>query len=129
MQLHKILIVEDDPNINELIRITILSPSYSIICVDNGIEALAKLIQEKPDLVLLDILIPEPDGWEIYKTIRSNPDLNHTGVIILTALLFRSDFLQAKRILPTDMVMRKPFELDELKANVKRLLDGACAVV
>jgi DNA-binding response OmpR family regulator len=74
---------------------------------------------------LLDVLIPEPDGWEIYKVTRSNPELNHTRVIILTALLFKTEFLNAKRILPTDMVMRKPFELDELKANVKRLLAAA----
>jgi len=123
MKPYKILVVEDDPNINELMRITLSCLTYSITCVDNGMEAFGKLTEEKPDLVVLDILIPEPYGWEIYKAIRSNLDLNHTRVIIMTALLFSTGFLKEKHILPTDMVMKKPFELDELKANVKRLLD------
>lgn len=118
----KILIVEDDSHISELIKITLWSPLYAITCVDNGIDALAKLMSEKPDLVVLDILIPEPDGWEIYKAIRSNPGFNHTRVIILTALLFSNEVLWAKNIATTDMVMKKPFELDELRTNAKILL-------
>jgi DNA-binding response OmpR family regulator len=122
MKPYKILVVEDDPNISELMTVTMSSPSHAISCVDNGTEALAKLVEEKPDLVLLDVLIPEPDGWEIYKTIRSSPELIHTRVIIITALLFTHAFLRSKNIAATDMVMKKPFELDELRLNVKSLL-------
>jgi DNA-binding response OmpR family regulator len=122
MNPRKILVVEDDPNINELIRITLTSPIHSITCVEDGAGAMTKLAEIKPDLVLLDILIPKPDGWEIYKDIRSNPDLNHTRVIILTALLFSKETLWMHNIVSTDMVMKKPFELEELRANVKGAL-------
>jgi DNA-binding response OmpR family regulator len=125
MNTYTILVVEDDSNINELIRITVSSPLHAITCVDTGAEAMAKLLTEKPDLVILDILIPEPDGWIVYKAIRSNPELKNTKVIILTALLFRPDFLRAKGIAATDLVMKKPFELDELRENVKSMLKVA----
>jgi len=118
----KILVVEDDPYISELIEVTLLSPLHAITCVDSGVAALEKLAKDKPDLVMLDILIPEPDGWEIYKVIRSDPDLKHTRVIILSALLFSPDFLREKIILSEDLVMKKPFELDELRENVNSLL-------
>jgi DNA-binding response OmpR family regulator len=122
MNPYKILVVEDDSNISELIKITLLSPHHFITCVDSGTEALEKLSEEEPDLVVLDILIPEPDGWEIYRAIRSRPELAYTRVIILTALLFNQEFLWSKNILTTDIVMKKPFEIDELKDTVDNLL-------
>ncbi len=120
----KILVVEDDPHISELIKITVSSPLYEITCVDTGAEALAKLSEDKPNLVLLDILMPEPDGWTLYKAIRNNPRLAHARVIILTALSIRPEVLIEKDILATDMFMRKPFDLDELRMNVKNMLAG-----
>jgi two-component system alkaline phosphatase synthesis response regulator PhoP len=120
----KILVVEDDPHISELIKITVSSPVYSITCVDTGGEALAKLLQDKPNLVLLDILVPEPDGWSLYKTIRNNPGLAHTRVIILSALPIKPEVLTEKNLLPTDMFMAKPFDLDDLRMNVKNMLTG-----
>jgi DNA-binding response OmpR family regulator len=122
MNHHKILVVEDDYLISELIGITLVSPHYEMTCVDNGKDALAALGKKPPDLVLLDIMIPPPDGWEIYKSMRSNQEFNDTRVIILTALSFSPEFLVAKNLLPTDLFMRKPFEIEELTANVANLL-------
>jgi DNA-binding response OmpR family regulator len=122
MQQLRILIVEDDSNISELIEITLMSPHYTLTFTDSGAAALEKLAEEKPDLVVLDILIPEPDGWKLYKIIRENPGLVDTRVIILSALPFRPEFLRTKNIFPTDLVMKKPFDLDELRKNVKNLL-------
>ncbi len=121
MQKYTILIVEDDQHIGELIDITLSDPEYSKLYVDNGIAARAKLIDE-PDLVILDIMIPEPDGWKLYKEIRSNPKLDKTRVLIFTALILAKDFVKSKAILPSDLLMYKPFELKELKSNVRKLL-------
>jgi DNA-binding response OmpR family regulator len=122
MNPHKILVVEDDYVISELIRITIECPQYELTCVDNGADAFAALAKGAFDLVLLDILIPAPDGWEVYKFIRSNSDFDRTRVIVLTALEFSPEFLRAKNLLPADLFMQKPFELDELAANAAKLL-------
>ena len=113
MNRYDILIVEDDPFISELIVVTLSSTFYAITCVDTGTKAFTQLSEHKPDLVLLDILIPEPDGWAVYKAIRKNPELSNTKVIILTALPIGREALRQKNIQPTDAFMTKPFELDE----------------
>ena len=118
---YKILIVEDDAPISELIALTLSSPEYGITCADNGKEALVRLSQESIDLVVLDILIPPPDGWEIYRAIRSSPRLGNTKVIILTALGFLPGYVKGKNLAKTDMIMKKPFELEELRSNVKNM--------
>ena len=122
MHHYKILIVEDDPNISELIKITLASPLYSITCVDSGAAALAKLAEEKPDLVVLDILIPEPDGWKLYAMVRGEPSLAHVRILILTALITKQDGLKKRSVLPADGYMTKPFNLDELRLKVGELL-------
>jgi DNA-binding response OmpR family regulator len=124
MNPNKILVVEDDPSISELIKITLASPFYNIACVDSGDGAVTILKGDKPDLVVLDILIPGPDGWAVYKFIRNNPGLKQTRVIILTALPIRSEALAGKNILLTDLYMTKPFELEDLRKNVKCMLTG-----
>ena len=122
MQQLRILIVEDDPNISELITITLESPFYAITCVDSGAAALIKLGEEKPDLVVLDILIPEPDGWELYTIIRNDPLLTHIRILILTALITKQDGIKKKNILPADGYMTKPFNLEELRMKVMEML-------
>ena len=122
MQLRRILVVEDDPNISELITITLMSPHYVITCVDSGTAALAKLVEEKPDLVVLDILIPEPDGWKLYAMIRSDPALAHIRILILTALITKQDTFKKRNILSADGYMTKPFNLVELRRKVMELL-------
>jgi two-component system alkaline phosphatase synthesis response regulator PhoP len=124
MNLNKILVVEDDPSISELIKITLASPSYNIACVDSGDGAVTILKGDKPDLVVLDILIPGPDGWAVYKFIRNNPRLKQTRVIILTALPIKPDALADKNILSTDLYMTKPFELEDLRISVKSMIAG-----
>jgi DNA-binding response OmpR family regulator len=116
----KILVAEGDSDISELIKITLCSRLYSILCVDSVTEAFAKLTEQKPDLVVVDLLMPEFDGWKLYKAIRAKPECNRTRVVILTDLLFMPEY----HILSADLVMEKPFELDELRTNVKNLLSA-----
>ena len=73
MELYNILIVEDDLEISELFKLALESPEYALSTALNGTEALEKLEFEKPDLVVLDILIPEPNGWKLYEMIRKAP--------------------------------------------------------
>jgi DNA-binding response OmpR family regulator len=122
MHLYRILVVEDDPNISELITITLASPRYVITCVDSGTAALVKLAEIKPELVVLDILIPEPDGWKLYAMIRGDPALAHVRILILTALITKQDGFKKKIILPEDGYMTKPFNLEELRLKVGELL-------
>jgi DNA-binding response OmpR family regulator len=115
---YKILVVEDDSDISELIKIVLFSLSYSIACIDSVAVAFAKLTEQKPDLVVVDL--PELDEWKFYKSIRAKPEFRHTRVVILTDLLFVPKY----HILPADLAMEKPFEIDELRTNVKKLLSA-----
>jgi len=125
MDICKILVVEDDQNISELIGITLSNPQYAITYVDNGKAVLETLSREKPDLIILDILIPEPGGWKIYDFVRSNPEFNNVRVLVFSAFTFTPEFLLKQNIVSADCVMKKPFELEELRANVKKLINIA----
>jgi len=125
MELYNILIVEDDPEISELFKLALESPEYALSTALNGTEALEKLKFEKPDLVVLDILIPEPNGWKLYEMIRKNPAFSNTRVLIATALTIYPQVLAEKRLRPIDRFMKKPFDIENLRSSVKELLAGA----
>ncbi len=122
MRPYKILIVEDDPPICELISLTLSAPNHALTTADSGASAIAQMVSDKPDLVVLDILIPEPDGWKVYETMRNDPSLSQTRVIILTALPISPGVLASRNLLPADRFMKKPFDLDELRSNAESLL-------
>ena len=123
-----ILIVEDDPNICDLIKLTLDNGDYRLSTASGGKEALQKIADEKPDLIVLDILMPEPDGWDVYATLRRNPELTSTKVIILTALPVKPEVLVKKNLLPEDRFMGKPFDLEDLRSTVRVLLEGTTII-
>jgi len=123
MKQPRILIVEDDPNICDLIKLTLDNGDYRLSTATGGREALQKISDEKPDLVVLDILMPEPDGWDVYAELRRNPELASTRVIILTALPVKPEVFVKKNLLPKDRFMRKPFDLEDLRSTVRVLLE------
>jgi len=120
----KILVVEDDPNIGALIALTLRCADYSVRVADSGEAALDALAGDTPDLVVLDILMPPPDGWELYRIIRGTPACQRTRVLFLSALPVRPAILAANRVLANDRFMAKPFDLDDLRSLVRELLDS-----
>ena len=116
----KILIVDDEPNIRLLISM-ILGSEYNVIQAADGIEADKKVISEKPDLVLLDILMPNEDGYTCLDRIRKNPNTRAIPVIMLTALDQKLNVELAKSFGASDYIT-KPFETDELRRKVNEYL-------
>ena len=84
--LKKVLIVDDEPDILEIISYNLAKEGYEIVTAKNGIEALEKVTFFKPDLVILDIMMPKMNGVEVCKILRSKPEYNDTLIIFLTAL-------------------------------------------
>ncbi len=82
----KVLIVDDEPDIVEIISYNLAKEGYEITSAKNGHEALDKTNSFRPDLLILDIMMPKMTGIEVCKTLRSNPVFNHTLIILLTAL-------------------------------------------
>lgn len=114
----KILVVDDDPHIRELIGVFLRYEGFAVSEAADGVAALAQLERTKVDLVILDIMMPKLDGWELCRELREYYDL---PVLMLTALGETSQKIKGFQ-LGTDDYLVKPFEPLELVARVKALL-------
>lgn len=114
----KILIVDDDAHIRELARIFLLRDGFEIVEAADGVQALAQLEKIKVDLVILDIMMPKMDGWELCRQLREFYDF---PVLMLTAKGETTDKIKGFQ-LGTDDYLVKPFEPTELVMRVKALL-------
>jgi two-component system OmpR family response regulator len=114
----KLLIVDDDPNIRELLRVLLQAEGFEIREAADGVQALSMLESVKVDMVILDIMMPNMDGWELCRELRAQYDL---PLLMLTA---KGETMQKVRgfELGTDDYLVKPFEPKELVVRVKALL-------
>lgn len=120
---HSVLVVEDEDNIALALDYLMTREGYIHDRVANGGEALARIRAMHPDLVLLDVMLPEMSGYEICQGIRLDPDLADIKILMMTA---RGSAIERKKglALGADGFISKPFELTELRSEVRRLLEG-----
>ncbi|HPD89509.1 MAG TPA: response regulator transcription factor [Oscillospiraceae bacterium] len=114
----KILIADDDRNICELLRLYLEKENYTVVLAGNGEEALAKFNAENPDLILLDIMMPLLDGWQVCREIRKKSDC---PIIMITAKGETFDKVLGLELGADDYVV-KPFEPKEIIARIKAVL-------
>jgi DNA-binding response OmpR family regulator len=121
---HKILIVDDEPNIVVSLEFLMKKEGFDVAVAVDGEEALAKVATFRPDLVLLDVMMPKKSGFEVCEAVRANPDNARLLVVMLTAK--GRDTEVAKGLaLGADAYVTKPFSTKELVAKVKAMLAGA----
>lgn len=118
MSANKILIVDDDSNIVELIRLYLEKDGFDTVTASNGKQALEKFSSDAPDLIVLDVMMPEMDGWQVCREIRKTSDV---PIIMLTAKGETFDKVLGLE-LGADDYMVKPFETKELVARIKAVL-------
>ena len=114
----KILVVDDDPNICELLRLYLTKEGFAVTVANDGEDALAKYGQTRPDMVLLDVMMPRLDGWETCRRIRK---LGDTPVIMLTAKGETFDKVLGLELGADDYIV-KPFDSKEGVARIKAVL-------
>lgn len=114
----KIMVVDDDSNICELLRLYLEKEGYDAVIAGNGIKALEMFDQEKPDLILLDVMMPQLDGWQVCREIRKK---SQCPIIMLTAKGEVFDKVLGLELGADDYVV-KPFEAKEVIARVKAVL-------
>ena len=117
----QILLADDDPDIRAILRAHLETYQVELFEARNGEEALEAVLVEQPNLVILDVMMPELSGWEICKYIRSKEELNGTRVLMLTAIGHRVNELTSP-LYGADAYLDKPFDLDEIDATVKGLI-------
>lgn len=119
----KILLVEDDAELVELLGYNLKREGFSVGTAMDGIEALKKARSLRPDLILLDVLLPEMDGMAVCETLRRNPDTASVPIIMVSALtsqLTRFAGLEAGAV----EFVTKPFRMSDLISSVKRVLEA-----
>jgi DNA-binding response OmpR family regulator len=118
----KILIVDDEPSIVAPLQFLMEKNGYQVRVATSGEEALEIVAKYRPDLVLLDVMLPGLSGFDVCRMIRENADLAGTRIILVTALGRRVNVAKGMALGADDYIV-KPFANQELVAKVKQLLD------
>jgi phosphate regulon transcriptional regulator PhoB len=114
----RVLVVEDEADVAELIRYNLVKEGYSVTVVRTGAEALRRGREERPDVILLDIMIPELNGWEVCRSLRREPDTADIPVIMVTGRVEEGDKVLGFEMGADDYVT-KPFSPRELIARIR----------
>lgn len=117
----KILVIDDDPAINELIKVNLELSGYNVVQAYDGINGFALAKQELPNLIILDCMMPEVDGFTTAQRIRQNDNTKNVPILMLTALSQLNDKVKGFNI-GVDDYLCKPFEMEELQVRVRALL-------
>jgi len=117
----KILIVEDEESLLKLESILLISKGFEVKGVSNGRAALESVAEEIPDLILLDIMLPEIDGFEVCRRIKSEPSTRNIPVIMLTAKKSREDMVRGEKV-GADWYITKPFKSAMVIETIQRFL-------
>jgi two-component system chemotaxis response regulator CheY len=118
---HRILIVDDDPSIRHLLIALLRREEYEMLEASNGLEALAQMRAVRPDLVIMDLVMPLLSGWDVLRERAADPSLLRIPVLVISASNIQNngDALLAHHVCG---VIAKPFELDSILATVERCL-------
>ena len=119
----KILAVDDERHIVRLVEVNLQRAGYEVVTAYDGREALEKVKAEKPDLVVLDVMMPYMDGFEVLKNLKSDPTTAEIPVIMLTAKAQDADVFRGWQS-GVDCYLTKPFNPMELLTFVKRIFDS-----
>lgn len=116
-----ILIADDDPEILTLLGIRLSKQGYAIIEAQDGNSALEKARRERPDLVLLDVMMPAKNGWEVAKALREDDSLQKMGIVMLTAIGERVNEMTSP-LYGADDYVDKPFDFSQLEKKIRAVL-------
>ena len=118
----KIVYFEDDGDMVDLVRIILNREGYQVFGIAEGLEGL-KLVQETdPELILLDLMLPDMDGWEIYRQLKQNDSTQNIPVIVVTAKAQSIDKVLGLEIAKVDEYISKPFRPQELVYRVNQIV-------
>jgi len=117
-----VVCVEDEPEIIDLIRLILGRKGFDLTGATGGLEGLEAIRRVKPDLVLLDLMMPDMDGWEVYQQMKADPELKEIPVIVVTAKAQSIDKILGLHIAKVDDYVTKPFGPQELLQSVERVL-------
>ncbi|MBU1342444.1 MAG: response regulator [Proteobacteria bacterium] len=126
----KVLVVDDDPDVRSFVVTVLEENQYIPLVAQDGVEGLETIKKQRPDLVILDVLMPRGSGIRLYRILKTDDDLSQIPVIMFTGIALRS-FLKSQKVLDEfkggevpkpDIYLEKPVEPEELVAAIKKKL-------
>jgi two-component system, OmpR family, response regulator VicR len=121
----RVVCIEDEPEMIDLVRLILGRKGFQVIGANGGVEGLDTVRREKPDLVLLDLMMPDMDGWEVYQQMKADPELRGIPVVVVTAKAQSIDKVLGLHIAKVDDYITKPFGPQELLESVAKILGEA----
>ncbi len=118
----KILVVDDEPDILKTVNFRLKKAGYEVLTAANGQEAIAIIRKEKIGLVLLDLVMPVMDGYELYRIIKGDENFRDIPIIILSASAHKNTVEDTRKELKVEGYLLKPFEAQELLDNIRNVL-------
>jgi DNA-binding response OmpR family regulator len=120
-----VVCIEDEPEMVDLIKLILGRRGFELTGAMGGREGLEVIRRVKPDLVLLDLMMPDIDGWEVYQQMKADEELKHIPVIVVTAKAQSIDKVLGLHIAKVDDYVTKPFGPQELLQSVEKVLGKA----
>src|SRR3972149_8502687 len=119
----RIVWIEDDPELLRLGQLVLSHKGYEVITVNDSREGFDVVQREKPDVILLDLMMPDVDGWAIYNQIKATPELKNTPVIVATAKAQAADKALALHLAKVDGYLIKPYDQNQLLDILSRVIE------
>ena len=118
----RVVCIEDEPEMIDLVRLILSRRGFQVVGAMGGREGLEAILREKPDLVLLDLMMPDMDGWEVYQKMKASDATRNIPVIVVTAKAQSIDKVLGLHIAKVDDYITKPFGPQELLESVEKVL-------
>ncbi|MBC6937161.1 MAG: DNA-binding response regulator [Chloroflexi bacterium] len=118
----RVVCIEDESEMIDLVRLILSREGYEVIGASGGAKGLETVEDLMPDLVLLDLMMPDMDGWEVYQRLKANPNTRNIPVIVVTARAQSIDKVLGLHIAKVDDYITKPFGPAELLKSIERVL-------
>jgi DNA-binding response OmpR family regulator len=120
----RILCIDDEPEMVELIRLILRRRGYEVQGATSGAQGLSMMRATAPDLVLLDLMMPDVDGWDVYQQMKADESMRRIPVIIITAKAQNIDRVLGLQVAKVDDYVSKPFSPQDLLSRVEKVLTG-----
>lgn len=121
----RVVCVEDEPEMIDLIRLILGRRGYEVIGSHGGMAAMQIIQEQMPDVILLDLMMPDMDGWEVYQKLKADDEVKNIPVIVVTAKAQSIDKVLGLHIAKVDDYISKPFSPQELLDSIDQILNRA----
>ncbi|MCX5678698.1 MAG: response regulator [Candidatus Omnitrophica bacterium] len=123
MSKNKILVVDDEEDMLDFLELRLAANGYSVVTANNGNDAIRLAKEERPDLILLDIMMPGLDGSEVAGILKDNPETKSIPIVFLTCLYAKEEEKKQGHTIHGNFFVAKPFDQNELLSEIKRQID------